>query len=141
MNVLKSSVSRLQDRALQNDQKGCWAGFVICSAVDTLTHVTGVLFPLTGGFWALHSQDSRVLPRLALAAARPEVRAAFARLIVDNHQNAQIDTPGDDVRADVPPTAARRALSPRYVIHRRLRVVPMLATIALASAVKHLGFA
>jgi mannosyltransferase len=56
-------------RALHDDHKGWWAGFVVFSALAMLSHATGVLFPMIGGFWALHSRGLRVVPRLALAAA------------------------------------------------------------------------
>ena len=55
-------------RALDRDTRGWWIGFVAFSAAAILTHVTGVVYPLIGGLWALHTRGVRVLGRLAFAA-------------------------------------------------------------------------
>jgi mannosyltransferase len=55
-------------RALDRDG-AWWVGFVAFSAAAMLTHVTGVVYPVVGGLWALHTRGARVLGRLALAAA------------------------------------------------------------------------
>ncbi len=47
---------------------GWWIGFVVLSAAAILTHVTGVVYPLIGGLWALHARGAKVLGRLAFAA-------------------------------------------------------------------------
>jgi mannosyltransferase len=56
-------------RALRRDGLGSWIGFTIFSAAAILTHVTGVVYPVVGGLWALHGGGVRARRHLAMAAA------------------------------------------------------------------------
>jgi mannosyltransferase len=56
-------------RALHRDGLGWWIGFAILSAAGTLTHVTGIVYPVVGGLWALYAGGVRARRHLAMAAA------------------------------------------------------------------------
>jgi hypothetical protein len=56
-------------RAIRNDSVLAWAGFAGLASLAILTHVVGVVFPLTGWLWALGLRhDASTLRRLVAAS-------------------------------------------------------------------------
>lgn len=67
--LLGTSALLCVTRALRHEAMVWWLGFSALSALAILTHVTGVVFPVVGGLWALHARGTRVLRQLGLTAA------------------------------------------------------------------------